>query len=756
MIPENIIGKSISRVESAEKATGTAVFTADMKLPNMLFGKVLRSPYPHAKIVSIDTSKAEALPGVKAVVTYKNSPSVIFNTAARTAQQKINQVDDEVIFGKVVRYVGDEIAAVAATSEEIAAEALTLIEVNYEILPAVFDPLEAMKPDAPQLHDCKNGNNIATLIKLPMGDVEQGFAESETVIEQSFKVPVQKHCQLENHAAIAEVSHNGRITVWSPTQTPHTAKNLLAKIFGLPASKVRVLNPPYIGGGFGARIGFCGKTEPIAVLLAQKTGRPVLLSYDRKEDFIASDTRHSGYITVKLGAKKDGQLKALYINAVLNTGAYASYGPDVIAVLGTTNCSVYRVPNVLFEGSLVYTNTTTAAAMRGFGNPQGNYALECSMDILAEKLGLDPVELRLKNIIKPFDKWMLPYPCATSALEDCIQLGAKSIGWERRNEPKVPVNHKVRGIGMACGTHVSNAGPWAIQYDNAYLAVQQDGSVLVTVGITDMGQGSATALTQVAAEALGVPVEKVHVLAGDTDTSPHSLGSNASRTLYSAGLSIINAADKVKQQILDFCAGEFGVDSSELSIKNGIVSCKDPNKGQLKFEEVCDLANHKDLQFVAVGRNKLSNAPPWIAHFAEVEVDLETGEVEVLRFVAAHDSGKIINPTIVEGQIEGAVLQGVGYALSEQIVYNDKGQQAQDSFHEYYMPSIKDTPEIETIIVETEEPSGPFGAKGVGECAQVPVAGAIANAVANAIGDRINELPMNKERVLAAIMQKEK
>lgn len=692
MKPEGAVGRSIPRIDAVEKVTGEAVFTTDLDFPGMLYAKVLRSPYPHARIVSIDISQAEKLPGVAAVATWENTTDVRYNGSCSEANPPAVPVEDEQIFNRELCYVGDEVAAVAADSEETALAALKLIRVEYEELPAVYDPLEAMKPEAPAVHPCFLGNNIAGMAKFPMGDIEQGFAESDVVIEERYKLPVVKHCQLETQSAVASFTRSGKLTVWSTPQSPHPLRGLLARLFGLPAGSVRVLNPPYIGGAFGSHVGTSAKAEPIAAALAIMAKKPVRLVYDRKEDFIASPTRHSGYITVKLGAMKDGTLKALYLNAVLNTGAYACAGPDVTAVLGVTNISIYQIPNVMYDGLCVYTNTTTAGAMRGFGNPQGNFAVESTMDLMAEKLGMDSVALRLKNVMTPYAPWLPPYPCATVGLAECIERGAKQIGWERRH-------------GKMTGDK-----PYKVR---------------------------------------GIDVEQVHIVFGDTQSTPYDIGSHASRTLYSAGTAVNAAGKDARGKLFAFLAGQMGVPEESLDMENGQITVN--GKETITIKEAAHMLHRNNRQIVGLGQTVPFNAPPWHAHFAEVEVDTRTGQVTVLRVVAAHDVGRAINPDIVEGQIQGSVLQGIGYALSEQIVYDARGKQAQDSFHKYYLPTIMEVPQIETILVETNEPSGPFGAKGVGECGLVPTAAAIASAVENAIGVRFHEIPMTEERVLEAL-----
>jgi xanthine dehydrogenase molybdenum-binding subunit len=403
----HVVGKNVDRRDGVDKTTGRALFTSDMALPGMLHAKVLRSPHAHARIVSIDTSEAEELHGVHAVMTHENGPKNLFNAAAPMflTVSNLERVLDQYLFDEIVRYVGDEVAAVAATTEAIAEQALTLIKVEYELLPAVFDPEEAMGADSPVLHGEKGctpeGKNIpGEIIKIPYGDVAKGLEESDVVIEKSFKLPIVKQVQMETQSAVAQVNGSGEVTVWSTTQTPHPSRAILGKIFDVPASKIRVLAPPYVGGGFGVRIGLSGLAEPIAMGLALLAKRPVKLVYSRKEDFIASDTRHPATITVKLGAKKDGTFNALDLKAIFNTGAYCGFGTELPGVCGAMTLAIYRIPNQRYFGHSVYTNHTSSGAMRGFGNPQGNFALEQVVDMMADELGMNSYDLRMKNIMK--------------------------------------------------------------------------------------------------------------------------------------------------------------------------------------------------------------------------------------------------------------------------------------------------------------------------------------------------------------------
>ncbi|MEW6696418.1 MAG: xanthine dehydrogenase family protein molybdopterin-binding subunit [Bacillota bacterium] len=752
-----VVGKSVRKLDAVEKAMGAATFTTDLKLPGMLYGKVLRSPYPHARITKIDTSKAEALPGVKAVATYLNTSRVKFNTSATSTFTipPLQPVEDQVIFDSVVRYVGDEVAAVAAVSQRIAEEALQLIEVEYELLPAVYDPLEAMKDEAPVLHHSEAGKNIpGEKIHIEMGNIEQGFAEADHIFEHTFKLPVQKQAQMETQAAVAQVSVDGKVTVWSTTQTPHPSRRILATIFGLPYSKVRVLNPPYIGGGFGVRIGLSAKAEPIAVALAMLAKQPVKVVYDRKEDFIASDTRHSGYVTVKTGVKKDGTFTARKMIGILNSGAYCSWSAETPGVLGAMGLSIYYCPNQMYDGHSVYTNTTPAGAMRGFGNPQAMFAIDSQVDIIAEALGMDPIELRRKNIMRPGQPWVLPYPCQSSGLEECMDRGAKAIDWERRGKLSTTAGSKRRGIGMAIGTHVSNAWPFCGDYSNAYVTVQQDGSIHLASGVPDMGTGTITTLSQMAAEVMGLGLDRVGITFADTESTPFEIGSHASRTCYASGTAVVAAAQDARKQVLEYAAKMLNVPAEELDIEDGIIYSPAKPETSIPLGKAAMEAHLHGLQFIGVGRIIPQNAPPYLAHFAEVEVDIETGKVQVTKMVAAHDVGKAIHPVIVEGQLEGGLAMGIGYALSEEIRYDDQGRQLNNGFHKYMLPTAMDVPEMEAIIVEAEDPTGPFGAKGVGETGLVATAAAISNAVYDAIGIRFFEIPLTEERVYKALKER--
>lgn len=796
------VGKNINRLDGVDKVTGAGTFSSDMTAPGMLHGKILRSPHPHARILKVDTSEAEKLPGVKAIIHRGNVQHNPFNSAAPmyTTVPYLKPVLDQNVFSEKARFVGDEVAAVAAVSEKTAEAACKLIKVEYEVLPAVFDIKEAMAADAPDIHDPKitpaGKNIVAEIIHLPPGppsdEIDKAFDDADIIIEEEFKINIVKQCQMENMAALALVKPDGRITVHSTTQTPHPTKAIIAKVFGVPASKIRVNNPPYVGGGFGVRIGLSAKAEIMAIALSMASKKPVKVAYTRKEDFMATDTRHGAIVNVKLGAKKDGTFIALDLKGYTNTGAYCTFGAELPGVLGAMTLAIYNIPAIRYYGHSVYTNCTHAGAMRGFGNPQGNFALERVVDMMAEKLEIDPKKLREKNIMKAEEPWFLPYPCSSSELAECIRQCSESIGWERRGSLNQDSNHIKRGMGMAVGTHVSNAWPFCVDFDNAYVAVQSDGSVNLSVGCCDMGTGISTSLSQICAEALGVKWEDLTMIFADTAATPFTIGNHASRGAYAQGISVKAGAEDAKKQILEYASGLFKVSPEALIIEDSIikpisaagedVTVVDPMTlpGAIEEAEVAPVpppVDHKNIklvntqgsqngislegltyyahirnkQFIGIGRTVPPNAPPWHCCMAEVEVDTELGTIQVIKMAAAHDVGTAINPQIVEGQIEGGVVQGIGFALNEEILYKPNGQQAHTSFSAYMVPTAEDIPEINTFIVKGSDPSGPYGAKGVGECGLICPASAIANAVANAIGVKVNELPMNAERIYELI-----
>lgn len=750
------VGKRIPRIDALQKVTGRGQYTGDIKLPGMLHAKMLWSPVAHARIAHIDTTRAEALPGVHCVLTYKDVPQNKFNRYYREPIDLERLPFDELLLTDHVRHVGDRVAIVAAESPEIAEEALELIEVEYEELPVLSEPFQALAPDAPAIHepDPQYGKNVVKHVEFTVGNIERGFAECDLIVEDRFSTHTVCHSPLEPHVYVASIDGQGKITIWASTHGPFNVRTVTAIALSIPRAKIRAIEP-LVGGGFG------GKNdvfyEPLLALMAMRTGRPVRFELTRMEEFMATPVRHAITLDIKLGFKRDGTLHARQMTAYLNTGAYASAGGKVATTVGHRWLVLYRTPHIKYDGYAIYTNCPVASAMRGFGSPQQVFATESLMDIAAERLGIDPVELRLKNHVRPGDvDPSCGYTLLSVGLDECIRRGAALIGWEEKRKHHIVSPTVRRGVGFAIGTHNSGVKPWVNELSSAVVIVNDDGSVNLLTGAADIGQGSDTSLTQICAEVLGVRIEDVVLTTADTDTTPYDIGTHSSRLTYIAGQAVMQAAQDARDQLLSFAAEMLEAKKEDLDIKDRMVYVRHLPESRISVFDVAMHAQHGENPTQILGRSSWPapyNAPPFAAHFAEVSVDIETGQVTVDRLTAVHDIGKAINPLTIEGQIEGAIQQGIGYALSEHLVIDkDSGQPVNPSFTDYKMLAARDMPrQIEPLYVESIEPTGPFGAKGLAEPALVPTAAAIANAVANATGVRIKELPITPEKVLAGL-----
>lgn len=752
-ITHTIVGREFPRVDAFEKATGLGKYTGDIYLPNMLHGVLLRSPHAHAKVTSIETEGAERFPGVKAVLTYRDIPRKPFNAAAHEnvlAFPPAKPIEDQYIFDQKVRFVGDPVAAVGAVSRKVAQEAVEAIKVTYEVLPALFDPREAMASGAPTIHEGYE-NNVLLHVSRESGEVEEAFCDSDEVVENLYVTSRQKHCQMEPNVCLAKFEGTLNLTVWSPTQMPHLVRGMIAKLFDLPINRVRVISP-LIGGGFGNRLGMV--VEPYAVALAMKTGRAVRIEYDRDEDFYGSESRHPSTLRVKMGGKREGLLHSVQVVAVTNTGAYATHGSGVTGVLGNTVPGPYRCDNVRYDGYCVYTNTPISGAFRGYGGPQAMFAIESQIDELCERLGIDPLEFRLKNL-KGVGDLFKGNPIASCGLAECIMRGAERISWKKKRRSRVNrTRSKPRGVGMACCMWVSGAQPGKLDATTSVLKANEDGTFHLLMGSTDAGTGSKTTLTQICAEELGVRFEDVHVVYGDTEVTPFDVGSHASRTCYVSGGAVLRAATDAKQQILEEAAQYLETNALDLLIRDRVIYVKGSPERNMSIGEVARAAHYRGKQFIGKAcYSPRLNPPSFGAQFAEVEVDQETGEVQVLSFVAAQDCGKAINPNIVKDHILGGIHQGIGFALTEELHLGELGESVNTNFADYKILTALDMPPIEFILVETIEPSGPFGAKGLGESSMIPAAPAIANAIYHATGVRIRHLPMTPERVFFALKE---
>ncbi|MBI2875920.1 MAG: molybdopterin-dependent oxidoreductase [Candidatus Tectomicrobia bacterium] len=765
----SVVGKRLPRVDGIEKVTGQGLFTMDVYPPGMLWGKMLRSPYPHARVLRVDASRARALPGVKAVISLEDVPRVRHAGEGPPLDELTGH--DQYIFDERVRFVGDGVAAVAAVSREVAEEALELIEVEYEELPAVFDPEEALREEAPRVHAL--GNLCEGPFLVERGNVRQGFAEADHVIEETYETSRVQHAFLEPYVCVCSLDRSGKLTVWDSTQSPFTIRGAMSVVLGLPRPKIRFL-VRHVGGGFGGKLD-AYQLEFVCALLAQKTGRPVRMEYSREEVFACGKSRHPSRIWLKQGFKADGTLVAREGRVIMATGAYASHGPGVIKVCCIMLGSLYRCENVRITGYSVYTNAPIAGAYRGYGNPQATFALESQMDAIAERLGMDPLALRRKNHLGVGEMGPLGLPITSCGLPECLERGAQRIGWEAaraRNSasrspstpwsprpagfglPSVPPNPARfrRGVGLACMIHCSAGVPFIKEQSSAFVKLNEDGTVTLIVGTTDLGTGSNTTLVQIVAEELGVRFEDVHLSGGDTDLTPLDLGSYGSRVAYVAGNAVQRAAADARGQLLRRAASMMEADPEELEVRQGTVRVKGAPH---RWVTVSEVAMHALSTFpveVILGKASFepSQAPPFAAQFAEVEVDTETGQVRVLRLVAVHDVGLALNPTIVEGQIEGALHHGIGYALTERMAVED-GVVLNPSLADYKLLTALDMPSVEALFVESLDPTGPFGAKGVGEPGLVATAPAIANAIYHAVGVRIRSLPITPEKVLRAL-----
>ena len=747
----SVVGKSLPRIDAIDKVTGRAKYGTDLKLEGMLHAKIRRSPYPHAKVTKIDTTKAENLPGVRAIVTIEDVPKVVEYWFFLRTEKKKKQM---FIHDNVVRFIGDPVLAVAADDEETVEEALSLIDVEYEQLPALFDPLEAMKETEVKIHPEKG--NIAFHVTKQYGDVEQGFKDADHIVENRYYTSKQKHASLEPiGSCIADYDPSGRLTVYSSTQLPHWSRMYLAGALDLPINRVRVIKT-YTGGAFGGRCGLIHGLEVMSSVLSRKASRPVRMSFTREEDFTATETRHPMIIEMKTGVAKDGILTANSIKLVSDVGGYGTHYIGVIANCLSTGVGLYRCPNVDFAATAVHTNKSLCGAFRGYGNPQMNFAQESQMDMIAQKLDMDPVELRLKNYrgLGEIDP-VFNDEIRSDGLKECLQKGAESFGWKEKRSKSSAEGTKRRGVGMAILVHGTGAAKGLPDPASATVMINADGSVNLVTAAADDGQGNRTVLAQICAEELGIGFEKVSVSDTDTDSTPLDGGTHGSRQTYCGGLAVKKAAAEAKKKLLGYASQELNVDDGQLGIKDGVIY---DVKNAATTIRVSDLMRKIQIEDMSICEQPIGHAagvapamPGYFgASFAEVEVDTETGEVRVLKLTGAFDVGKAINPANVQGQITGGGIMGIGWALTEELITKD-GNILNDNFTDYRILRASDVPQLDSIIVESNEPTGPFGAKGVGEGTMVGVASAIANAIFDAIGVRMKELCITQEKILEGL-----
>jgi len=763
------IGKNIGKIDAMALATGQPLFTDDISFPNTLHIKILYSPHAHAIIEDIDTSEAEKIPRVKLILTYKNTPQVLHTTAGQGWPEPSPY--DTCMFNKKVRYVGDRVAAVAAETEEIAYEALKHIKVNYKKLPAVFDPEEAMKEGAPVIHDEEGisgvynpKRNIVSHIEVKAGDIEKGFEESDVVVEDTFEMQYAQHCPIEPHATITYLDEYGRLVIRTSTQVPFHVRRIVAQVLEIPVQNIRVIKPR-IGGGFGVKQEII--LEEISAFVTLKTSRPARLVYTREEEFVSSRTRHPMKVTVKIGAKKNGIFNAIKMYALSNNGAYGTHGLTVTSNTGSKTLPLYnKAPNIEFIADVAYTNLPVAGAYRGYGATQGYAALEQVVDEIAEKLGMGPAEIRKINHIKvgetsPIFKALgegregVTQYIQSEATDKLLELGTKEIGWYEKIRKPAKEATKVRGIGMAL--LMQGSGIPLIDMGAATIKLNEDGSFNVLYGGTDIGTGLDTVVAQIVSETLGVKPEQIIVYAADTDVTPFDKGAYASSGTFISGGAVYNAALKVREQILEVTKEIFGeFNTKDFILKDGfVISEKSGKKVSLSEIAYQTLYLKKQQQIMATSSFVSdSSPPPFAAHFIEIEVDKETGIITPIKYVAAVDCGVAINPELAKGQIIGSIVNGIGYALTEEYKFSQTGKLINSNFMEYRIPSSRDIPDIKTILVETYEPKGPYGAKSVAEININGPIPAIGNALYNALGIRIHKLPYTPEKVLEALKNK--
>ena len=756
-----VVNASLPKVDGVSLVTGSARYVDDFTMPGMLYAKILTSPHPHARIASINTERAKALPGVRAVLTYKDLKPIRHTKAGQSYPEPSPY--DRVILDNKLRFIGDRVAVVAAETLRIAEGALQLIEVEYEVLPAVLDLEEAMKPGAPIIHDEKDASgiydasrNLAACKAVGYGDVEQGFREADLIVENTYRTQRQKHCALETHGSVAYLDEQGRLVVITSTQVPFHTRRQLAYMLEMPMSQIRVIKPR-IGGGFGNKQGTF--MEDLVSVLALRTRRPVKLIFDRAEEFHQGYMRHPAIVRLKTGVKKDGAIVAQKMDVLADTGAYGDHALSLPTSAGRKILPIYPAAHVQFECHTVYTNLPVCGAFRGYGATKGTFAVESQMDEIARALNIDPLELRLKNCIKQGDVDRLaaafgekiPRVMHTCGLTECVQRGAEAIGWrEKHGKPGGGVVK--RGVGMACS--MQGSGIAGVDWGGATLKLNDDGTFALFVGATDLGTGSDTVLVQIAAEALGVPPEDISILSSDTDLTPFDVGAYASSTTYVSGGAVKKAADQMVTALLDLAAGMLGEKPETLTCCNRQITAQNGKSASLREVALCAVYEVKEQLTITASNTSHISPPPFAASFAEVEVDTETGQVQVVKLITAVDCGVAINPQLAEGQVEGAVTQGMGYALFEEMVFDDQGRLLNPNFADYKLFNAFDMPQLETILVETYEESGPYGAKSIGE---VPIncpAPAIANAIYDAVGIRLCDLPLTAEKVLAALKKR--
>ncbi len=764
-----VVGKRETKVDGMSLATGMSKFVADWDVKEPLHVKVLRSPHAHARIKKIDTSKAMDIPGVAIILTHENVPRIPHTTAGQGYPEPSPY--DSYLLDCKVRYVGDRVAIVAAEDLETAKKAADAVEVEYDLLPAVLDMGEALEEGAPVIHDEEDAKviipvpyepkrNLAASVDMEIGDLDKGFEEADVIVEDAYYAHYGQHCPIEPHIALAMPEGDGRITIVSSTQVPFHARRITAQVLDVPVKRIRVIKPR-IGGGFGTKQEVL--LEPVVAMVTEKTGRPALLEFTRKEEFVSARTRHPIKTILRTGCKKDGTITAIDMFCLSNTGAYGSHGLTVVCNCGSKVLPLYRCDNVRFKADVVYTNLPVPGAYRGYGATQAAFAMECNVTRMANEIGMDPLEMRKMNHIKvgetsPIFKALgeggegVPQSIESCGLDECIDRGRELIGWDKREELKKQVKGPIkRGFGEACLMQGSSIPK--VDMGAASMKMNDDGSFNLLLGATDIGTGSDTIMGQIAAEQLHCYLEDMIVYSSDTDLTPFDVGAYASSTTYLTGMAVKKAAKEVRGQIMKVASDMLDIPVSELKLgKKEVVSCSGDKRVTFRDVALRSLYQHDQFQIMGHASHITEKSPPpFSAHFVMVDIDTETGEIKCRKYVAGTDCGRAINPTLAEGQTEGALLNGLSYALVEEYIFDEKGKMLNPNFKNYKIYRTSDLPEVNSFLVETHEPTGPYGAKSVAELCINGALPAISNAIYDAVGVRLTKGPFTAEKILKAI-----
>ena len=755
-----MIGKGVKKIDSESLLSGQAVYTDDLVFhKDVLTVKLLRSPYPFARIKNIDVEKAKEVEGIVDIYTYKDVPQVRYSESGESYPDPTPY--DRMLLEPLLRYVGDEVAIIAAEDEIAAEKAMKLIKVDYEVLEPVLD-LEEAEGHSSIIHPEEDifcpfdfgfdgKNNVVSRFLLEKGDIEEELSNSDVLIERSYKTQAQAHCMMETHRAYSYIDANGRIVVISSNQSAYHMRRQTARALGLPVSKLRFIKPR-IGGGFGGKN--VALVEPYVAFVSWRTKRPAKLILTRQETFQASTTRHEMKFDVRIGSDREGNIKAIDIKAITNTGAYGANGTVVTKEAAQNVLPIYnKVPAIRYRGTTVYTNMVSAGPLRGYGATQGSFAVNLAINELSSKLGMDPTELKLKNTIRRgAEGGILKSPIRSLNIEKCIERGKELIGWDEKYPRKEIGSHKVRAVGMAIAIHSSGIAD--IDATSVTVRMVEDGTYLLLTGSSDLGTGSDTILAQIAAETLNTTMDRITVYSGDTDACPYDTGAYASSTTYLTGNGVIRACEELKGKILKVAEKKLSVPTALLELREDRVCHKEDENIYVLLSTLGEesiLGPDSQVLTANVTFGMTESPKPFIAGFVEIELDKRTGEVKVLNYVAVVDCGRVINPNLARIQVEGGITQGIGIALYEDVKYSHTGRLLTDSFIQYNVPTKKD---IGNIIVDFQpdyEPTGPYGAKSIGEVVIHTPAPAIANAIYNAVGVYIRDLPMTSEKIYMAM-----